>query len=142
MGEKRMAQTKKSMGQFASEVADGTLDPNDLNHDERLRGNALALACRYYVETIVKDGDLYREMVRDNRVLKPATYLGVIEVAFSFEAFIRGELHRDVDSVTTDVDGLTEKDRGEPPPSLDAVDPSAGVQERGPRATKTEPADV
>lgn len=65
---------------------------NGLTHDETIRGSALALACRYYVETIVKDGDLYRELVRDNKVLKPATYMGVIEVALAFETFLRGEL--------------------------------------------------
>lgn len=66
-----------------------------LTHDEQLRGTALALAAKYYVETIVKDGDLYREMMRENKVLKPATYCGVIEVAIAFEAFLRGEIQRD-----------------------------------------------
>lgn len=73
-----------------------------LTHDETLRGSALALACNYYVNTIVKDGELYREMVRDNRVLKPATYMGVLEVAMSFEAFLRGDLEETADSVVED----------------------------------------
>ena|ERR1700676_2449588 len=72
---------------------------NDLTHDELLRSQALGQACQYYINTIIKDGDLYREMVRDNRVLKPATYMAVIEVAFSFEQFIAGALERDVDAV-------------------------------------------
>lgn len=72
-----------------------------LSHDEQMRCAALSLACRYYVETIVKDGDLYREMVRDNRVLKPATYMGVLEVAYSFHAFISGELDAVADAVST-----------------------------------------
>ena len=71
-----------------------------LTHGEQLRCAALSLACRYYVETIVKDGDLYREMVRDNRVLKPATYTGVLEVGFAFYQFISGELTERADEVT------------------------------------------
>ena len=91
---------KKSMLQLGEELSAEDRTPTSmLTHDENLRANALALACRYYVETIVKDGDLYREMVRDNRVLKPATYIGVIEVACSFEMFIRGELRKDADAV-------------------------------------------
>ncbi len=75
-----------------------------LTHPEQLRCAALSLACRYYVETIVKDGDLYREMVRDNRVLKPATYMGVLEVACSFLDFITGDLLRTLDEISeTDV---------------------------------------
>ncbi len=65
---------------------------NDLTHDEMLRGQALSMACGYYTKTIVNDGDLYREMVRDNKVLKPATYQGVIEVAIAFELFLAGKL--------------------------------------------------
>jgi hypothetical protein len=83
---------KKSMLALGEELAEKDCQTASLTHDETLRANALALACRYYVETIVKDGDLYREMVRDNKVLKPATYVGVIEVAFSFAAFIAGKL--------------------------------------------------
>ena len=102
---------KKSMQQLGKELAkdhtdlspdEQPLGDNRLSHDENLRGTALSLACRYYVETIVKDGDLYREMVRDNRVLKPATYVGVIDVACSFEMFIRGELRKDADAVVGD----------------------------------------
>lgn len=87
-----------------------------MNHDENLRANALSLACRYYVETIVKDGDLYREMVRDNKVLKPATYMAVLEVAFAFEVFINGELKRDSGHVVDDgeLEELTAKDRETP----------------------------
>ncbi len=104
---------KKSMTQLGKEMAEEhlKLSTSELTHDETLRGTALSLACKYYVETIVKDGDLYREMVRDNRVLKPATYMGVLEVAMSFEAFISGELQRAADGVTTDVEELTENDR-------------------------------
>lgn len=65
---------------------------NELTHDEMLRGQALSMACSYYTKTIVSDGDLYREMVRDNKVLKPATYQGVIEVALAFELFLAGQL--------------------------------------------------
>ena len=72
-----------------------------LTHDEQIRCASLSLACRYYVETIVKDGDLYREMVRDNRVLKPATYMGVLEVAYAFREFISGDLDAVADAVTT-----------------------------------------
>ena len=71
-----------------------------LTHDETLRGSALSLACRYYTETICKDGDLYREMVRDNKVLKPATYGGVLEVALAFELFLRGDLEKTAAAVT------------------------------------------
>jgi hypothetical protein len=78
---------------------------NDLSHDELLRAQALGQACQYYLNTIIKDGELYREMVRDNRVLKPATYMGVIEVAFNFEHFIRGEFAKDRDAV----DAILEK---------------------------------
>lgn len=65
---------------------------NELTHDEMLRGQALSMACNYYVKTIVDNGDLYREMVRDNKVLKPATYTAVIEVALAFELFLAGRL--------------------------------------------------
>lgn len=104
---------KKSMFQLGEELSQEVVKIGALTHDENLRGTALALACRYYVETIVKDGDLYREMVRDNRVLKPATYRGVIEVATSFESFIRGELKQTADAVLQDADleKLTDKDR-------------------------------
>lgn len=91
--------TKKSMLQLGEDLSSADVQTVSLTHDETLRANALALACRYYVETICKDGDLYREMIRDNKVLKPATYVGVIEVACSFEMFIRGELKRDADAV-------------------------------------------
>lgn len=94
---------KKSMLQLGEEkLSREDIGTSPMTHDENLRANALALACRYYVETIVKDGDLYREMVRDNKVLKPATYVGVIEVACSFEMFIRGELKRDAGAVVGD----------------------------------------
>lgn len=66
-----------------------------LTHEEQLRAAALSLACRYYVETIVKDGDLYRELMRDNKVLKPATYMGVIEVGFAFYDFLAGQIKKD-----------------------------------------------
>ena len=104
---------KKSMTELGEQLAKEDIGTSPMTHDENLRANALALACRYYVETIVKDGDLYREMVRDNRVLKPATYCGVIEVAFAFEAFIKGELKRTADAVMSnnDLEELTKKDR-------------------------------
>lgn len=105
---------KKSMVQLGEEkLAQDDIGTSPLTHDENLRANALALACRYYVETICKDGDLYREMIRDNRVLKPATYMGVLEVAFSFEAFIKGELHKTTAEILEDaeLEKLTEKDR-------------------------------
>lgn len=75
-----------------------------LTHDETIRGSALSIACRYYTDTIVKDGELYREMVRDGKVLKPATYIGVIEVAFAFEAYLRGDLKKTCDEVLEDTD--------------------------------------
>lgn len=87
--------TKKSMLALGEELAEKDCSTASLTHDETLRANALALACRYYVETICKDGDLYRKMIRDNKVLKPATYVGVIEVACSFEMFIAGQLKKD-----------------------------------------------
>jgi hypothetical protein len=105
---------KKSMTQLGEEkLAQEDIGTSPMTHDENLRANALALACRYYVETIVKDGDLYREMVRDNRVLKPATYCGVIDVASAFEMFIRGELKKVTDEILrpTELEELTEKDR-------------------------------
>lgn len=106
--------SKKSMTQLGKEISEGHVTPETLTHDESLRATALSLACRYYVETIVKDGDLYREMVRDNRVLKPATYLGVLDVAFAFEVFINGELKKTADGPLEDVEKLTDKDRAVP----------------------------
>lgn len=96
-----MAKKKsKSHNELIDAVADNrVIHTQALDHSETLRATALAQACQYYINTIVKDGDLYREMVRDNRVLKPATYMGVIEVAISFEAFISGELTKSVDAV-------------------------------------------
>lgn len=108
--------TKKSMTQLGTELADEHVAKGTLTHDETLRGTALSLACKYYVETIVKDGDLYREMVRYNRVLKPATYMGVIEVAVAFEAFIAGELQQTADAVLseTELEEVTDADRAIP----------------------------
>ena len=64
----------KTTQECAETLAESPRDLGEgLTHDETLRGSALSLACRYYVETIVKNGDLYREMVRDNKVRKPAT---------------------------------------------------------------------
>jgi hypothetical protein len=134
---------KKSMLQLGNEMTEEHQPPtpySPLTHDENLRANALSLACRYYVETICKDGDLYREMVRDNKVLKPATYVGVIQVAFSFEMFIRGELKSHAAGVVGDamsdeetvqqqkaaqedhmdeLDALTEEDRDLSKPTAD-----------------------
>jgi hypothetical protein len=93
---------KKSFKQLGDTLGESGVNYSQLNHDETLRATALSLACKYYVETIVKDGDLYREMVRDNKVLKPATYMGVVEVAFNFEAFLNGELRKDLDAITED----------------------------------------
>lgn len=106
--------SKKSMLQLGEEkLSQEDVGTSPMTHNENLRANALALACRYYVETICKDGDLYREMIRDNRVLKPATYCGVIEVAFAFEAFIRGELTKTTDEILEDaeLEKLTEQER-------------------------------
>lgn len=103
-----VAKEKKSMLALGEELMEKDCVTTSLTHDETLRANALALACRYYVETIVKDGDLYREMVRDNKVLKPATYVGVIEVACSFEMFIAGELKKDAAHVVGGVMGFKE----------------------------------
>jgi hypothetical protein len=115
-----MTTKKKSMAQLGIELADEHISRNTLDHDETLRGTALSLACRYYVETIVKDGDLYREMVRDNRVLKPATYCGVIEVALAFEAFIKGEIKSTHDAITeTELEEVTENDRVTPSPEVE-----------------------
>jgi len=70
-----------------------------LTHGELLRAQALSQACSYYINTIVKDGELYREMMREGRVLKPATYIGVIETAISFEAYLKGDLKRTIDAI-------------------------------------------
>ncbi len=119
---------KKSMLQHGEELAKEDIGTSPITHDENLRANALALACRYYVETICKDGDLYREMIRDNRVLKPATYCGVIEVAFAFEAFIKGELKRTADEVLEDaeLEKLTGKGREIPIAASPAEDKKNG----------------
>lgn len=86
--------------QLANEFAEnGVAALQGMTHDEQVRGSALALACKYYTDTIVKDGELYREMVRDGKVLQPATYTGVIEVAFAFEQFILGRLTETADAV-------------------------------------------
>lgn len=61
----------------------------DLTKLEKLRATALTLAIRYYVETIVKDGELYRAMVKTGAQLKPAAVGGVIECAIGFEHFLR-----------------------------------------------------
>lgn len=116
---------RKSMSELGNEVSSEHINlsqaDGDLSHDERLRATALSLACRYYVETIVKDGELYREMIRDNRALKPATYLGVIEVAISFEAFINGEIKRDAEAISQkeseELEKITEADRLESKPT-------------------------
>jgi hypothetical protein len=109
---------KKSMGQLGHELAEEHVKPGELDHDETLRATALSLACKYYVETIVKDGELYREMVRDNKVLKPSTYLGVLEVAINFEAFISGQIKRDAEAISQaeaqELEEVTEGDRSEP----------------------------
>lgn len=98
-----MSKTPKSYEDCATQMLESNAPlAGTLTHDETVRGSALSLACRYYTETIVKDGDLYREMVRDNKVLKPATYGGVIEVALSFEAFLRGEFTRQLDEAVMD----------------------------------------
>ena len=112
---------QKDMEESAEALAENpvSIEGSRLTHDETIRGSALAIACRYYTETIVKDGDLYREMVRDNRVLKPATYIGVIEVALSFEAFLRGDLARTADAIL-------EKETEEP---LKEINPSRATPE-------------
>jgi hypothetical protein len=89
----------KNYKEVGEAIAEHGMEPSVLTHDEHLRGAALSLACKYYVETIVKDGNLYREMMRDNRLLKPATYMGVIEVAFNFEAYLSGELKKDLAAI-------------------------------------------
>jgi hypothetical protein len=89
----------KNYREVGEAIAEHGMEPSILTHDEHLRGAALSLACKYYVETIVKDGNLYREMMRDNRVLKPATYMGVIEVAFNFESYLSGELKKDLAAI-------------------------------------------
>ena len=96
---KRIKETK-SHAELVADLENCGIKGVQLSHDETLRANALALACKYYVETIVKDGNLYREMMRENRVLKPATYMGVIEVAFNFEAYLSGELKKDLAAIT------------------------------------------
>ena len=68
------------------------LDMSDLTHDEKIRGHALAQACRYYTDTIVKDGVMYQAMMASGKVLKPATYTSLIEVAFAFEQYLTGKL--------------------------------------------------
>jgi hypothetical protein len=95
-----MGKKTKQLSETMRDIETYGINASPLTHGETLRGSALALACKYYVETIVKDGNLYREMVRDNKVLKPATYMGVIEVAFNFEAFLSGELQKDLAAIT------------------------------------------
>ena len=110
---------ESSMQDAAEALAENPiqLEGQRLTHNETIRGSALAIACRYYTDTIVKDGELYREMVRDGKVLKPATYIGVIEVALAFEAFMRGDLRRTVDAIVESPGDqpLTELDHPEPP---------------------------
>lgn len=114
---------KKSINQLGDSIAEYGINSTPLTHDETLRGSALALACKYYVETIVKDGNLYREMMRDNKVLRPATYMGVIEVAFNFEAFLSGELKKDLAAITEESKVIAEarkaleKEEGKPLPA-------------------------
>lgn len=112
---------EKNMRESADALAENpiTTEGTGLTHDETLRGSALAIACRYYTATIVKDGDLYREMMRDNKVLKPATYIGVLEVALSFEAFLRGDLERTAAAIV-------EKETDEP---LKEIDPNRAIPE-------------
>jgi hypothetical protein len=127
-----MPKTKKvlkesDMQESADALAENPvqIEGGRLTHDETIRGSALAIACRYYTETIVKDGDLYREMMRDNRVLKPATYIGVLEVAISFEAFLRGDLKRTADAIV-------EEETKEPLAEIDSSRPTPkGEQESG-----------
>lgn len=113
---------KKSMMSMGEELQTPDIPQSGLTHDENLRANSLALACRYYVETICKDGDLYREMIRDNKVLKPATYCGVLEVAFAFEVYIRGELKRDAENILlgNELEELTTLAREDGTPSPEA----------------------
>jgi hypothetical protein len=86
---------KKSMLQLGEEkLAQEDVGTSPMTHDENLRANALALACRYYVETICKDGDLYREMVRDNKVLKPASVDDLKRKQESFVADIKPFIER------------------------------------------------
>ena len=95
-----------AMNRIADELVKKGMVPS-LTHDELLRTQALAAACRYYVETIVDNGELYLEMVSDNRVLKPATYLGVVQVALAFEKFIRGQVKETAEAVTAGPDHQT-----------------------------------
>lgn len=85
---------------FIKKIDDNKADVfGRLTHDETIRATALAQACGYYVQTICKDGNMYRELVRDNKVLKPATYIGVIETAISFEWYLRGDLKTTAEAI-------------------------------------------
>lgn len=121
-GKKKKQATYQEVGE---KIAEGGADiaVSKLTHDETRRATALSLACRYYVETIVKDGDLYREMVRDNKVLKPATYMGVIEVAFNFEAYLSGELKKNVAAIAQET-AIIQKAREEMEAEIEQPEPT------------------
>lgn len=114
--ERDMQESAEALGEHPIQLDRG------LTHDETIRGSALAIACRYYTDTIVKNGDLYREMVRDGKVLRPATYVRLLEVALAFEVFIRGELKRTAEAVveTPNDEPLRELD----PPEADKGRPT------------------
>lgn len=86
------------------ETAATKLQPEDFTHDEKLRMAALGFACRYYLESIVKDGELYREMVRNDVVLKPCSVEALLECAFGMEMFISGKLSQPVAQLTGEVE--------------------------------------
>lgn len=62
----------------------------DLSNDHKIRVTALMLATKYYDGTIVKDGEMYKQMVQvERKNLRPAHYTGVVSAAIAFEHYIK-----------------------------------------------------
>ena len=63
----------------------------DLTKDEKLRTTALMLAVRYHQDTVVKEGELYQQMKMDQKQLRTTSAKIVVEYAWEFEKYLRGE---------------------------------------------------
>ena len=63
----------------------------DLTKDEKLRTTALMLAVRYHQDTVVKEGELYQQMKMDQKQLRTTSAKIVVEYAWEFEQYLRGE---------------------------------------------------
>lgn len=82
-------------GKLATDMKDiAALMPEvRLTRDDALRSAALVMALRYHLDTIVRDGELYREMSRDsNHKWKTTAPQQVVDAAVIFEAYLRGDL--------------------------------------------------